>query len=153
MRRKVGPIVINESIQSDLFYENERVKEEQKILSWKNLLSRVMKNYHLIEDTIDEKGFSRNEPGTAMKINLKNGRSLLVTQWNNLTKNNTIIVLEPDHKNKKVKKHCEIKNFSDEFKARVSIKRQGKFMVNINEPVTEFSEKFHRVWKTCPLEG
>ena len=86
-----------------------------------------------------------------MKINLNNGRIVLVTQWNNLTKSNTIVVLEPDHVNKKVKKHCVIKNFSDDFRAKVN-KKTGKFMVNINEPVTELSEKFHRVWKTCSLK-
>ena len=108
------------------------------------------KGYHLIQDSVDEKGFSRNEPGTTMKINIKKNRSVLVTQWNNLTKSNTVIVLEPDYINKKVKKHCVIKNFSDIFEAKVN-KKTGKFMVNINKPVTELSEKFHRVWKVCPL--
>ena len=108
------------------------------------------KNHYLMEDSTDERGFPRGEPGSPMKINLNQGRSVLVTQWNNLTKNNTIIVLEPNLVNRYVKKHCVIKNFSDSFRARVN-KKTGRFEVNINKPITELSEKFHRVWKACSL--
>ncbi len=140
----------NRSSNRIYFLEIEELKKNKKSCQGK-IYFQGYKKYHLIQDSVDEKGFSRNEPGTTMKINLKNGRVLLVTQWNNLTKSNTVIVLEPDHVNKKVKKHCVIKNFSDEFRAKVN-KKTGQFIVNVNEPVTELSEKFHRVWKICSLK-
>ena len=140
----------NKSSNRIYFLEMKELKKNKNSCQGRTYFQGY-KNYHLIQDSVDEKGFSRNEQGTAMKMNLKNGRSILVTQWNNLTKTNMIIVLEPDHKNKKTKKHCEIENFSDEFKAKVS-KKTGKFILNVNKPVTEFSEKFHRVWKECSLK-
>ena len=105
--------------------------------------------YALIEDLSDGMGFFMGFPGAPMKVRLGSGQSLLVTQWNNLAKSNLIVVLEPDLTKKSVKVHCAVRNFSDTF--GIQVDQQGQFMVLVNEPVTEFSEDFHRVWKACSL--
>lgn len=108
------------------------------------------KHYMLIEDSVDDKGFSQGEKGSSLHMNLDNGRSLLISHWTNLTKHNTLMVLEPDFENHQVKKRCVYKNYSDDVKARVDSK-SGQLKVFVRQPKTEQAREFVTGWKTCPL--
>ena len=102
----------------------------------------------LIVDEKDAKGFPRGLPGTAVNMTLRTGKQILITQWNDLSKYNVVMVLEPNQKTKKVKKHCQYKNYSSHFRGRYNAKLK-QFEVLINEPVSTYSENFHKVWKKC----
>lgn len=104
--------------------------------------------FHLIEDEKDDKGFAKGLPGVSMNIVMDSGQHILVSQWNNLTKNNTVIVLEPNHKNNNVKRHCTIKNYYNSFKTRIN-EKSGIFEVWVRQPKSTHSNKFHHVWKAC----
>ena len=140
----------DESSNRIYFLETEELKSNKPYHCNGETHFQGYQHYALIEDRSDSMGFFLGEPGAPMKIQLTNsGQNLLVTQWNNLTKSNLIIVLEPDLMNKSVRVHCAVRNFSDTFGIKVN--EEGQFMVLINEPVTELSEEFHRIWKPCSL--
>jgi hypothetical protein len=112
---------------------------------------RVPKEYHLIETLKEGKGhFSTPIAGTKRTLELDNGRRLLVSQWNNMSKANKILVLEPNLKQGKVKKHCMLDNFGDAYSARFN-KDSGKVEVLVNFPRTLGGNDYRQVWKTCSI--
>ncbi len=130
-----------------------QTKEEIKLLKGKcfsKTYYQGQKNFDLILDTLDEQGFPRGEAGAPLNMNLNSGRNILVTHWNDLSKNNLLIVLEPNLKNHSVKIHCQYKNYSNRLEARVD-SGDGRFKVRVREPLNDVSDLFRLVWKNCDL--
>lgn len=106
------------------------------------------KNFNLVQDSIDEKGFPRGEMGAPINMDLKDGRNILITHWNDLSKSNRLVVLEADLKLNRTNVLCEFENHSNAIVGRFNKKAQ-RFQVKIREPLNDYSNDFRIVWKNC----
>lgn len=108
------------------------------------------KHHLLVEDSVDDKGFSKGEKGSSLHMNLDDGRSLLVSHWTHLGKYNTLMVLMPDFDNHRVEKLCTFDNYSDEVRAQFDGKK-NQLKVLVRQPKTKAAQDFIRLWKPCSL--
>jgi len=106
-----------------------------------------MKNFELIKDELDSEGFPRGAEGSPVNMTFDNGRNILITHWNDLSKNNLVIVLEPSLKNRSVQVHCQHKNYSNSFQARVD--KSKSFKIKVRQPIDNHSDQFRDVKKSC----
>lgn len=136
--------------ESKLYFRAQNDKRKLGQCSGETVF-KVPKEFKLIE-TVDsgDKNFSIPTPGTKRTLLINNGRRVLVSQWNNLSKANKILVLEPNMANKKVKKHCVFDNFSDAYSARYNAKTK-KIEVLLSLPKTLGGNDYRRIWKTCKI--
>ncbi|MEM7645871.1 MAG: hypothetical protein AAF203_03075 [Pseudomonadota bacterium] len=108
------------------------------------------KTFQMIEDEMDTTGFPKNLPGKPKIMSNKKGRRILVTQWNSLSKLNTIEVLEPNFKSNQVKRHCQVDNWSDIYEVKWNKKATAlKFQVSTGEKNKQ--GKIIKTWKTCKI--
>jgi hypothetical protein len=136
--------------QNRIYFQTAQEIKKHKGACLSRTYYQGLKNFELIEDDLDANGFPVGAKGTSLNMILDSGRNILVSHWTNLTKNNTLIVLEPDFTNNQVKVHCTYKNFSNDVKARVD-KKDGVFKVLIRQPYPEKSENYITRWQNCPL--
>ncbi len=136
--------------KSKLYFKSHNDKRKTKQCSGSTVFT-VPKEYKLIEMVKDNGShFSTPIPGTKRILELNNGRRVLVSQWNNLSKSNTILILEPNLESKKVKKLCVFDNFSDAYSARFNSKTK-KIEVLVNTPATLGGNDYRKIWKTCSI--
>lgn len=136
--------------KSKLFFRSHKDRRDLKSCNGSTSF-RVPQEFHLIETLKNEnEHFSTPIAGTKRTLKLDNGRRILVSQWNNMSKANKILILEPNMNQRKVKKHCMLDNFGDAYSARYN-KSSGKIEVLVNFPNTLGGNDYRKVWKTCSI--
>jgi len=136
------------SVQNRIYFQTRNDLEQHKGRCLGRTYYQGPKEFHLIEDDLDANGFPLGTEGSSLNITLDNGRNFLVTHWNNLTKNNTLIVLEPNFETNQVRVLCRFANYSNKVKAKVDPK-DGLFKVLLRYPYPEISENFVTRWVEC----
>jgi hypothetical protein len=108
------------------------------------------KNFHLITEVDNANGFANGEPGSEQIMKVKNNRQIMISQWNDLSKSNRILVLEPDFKSNQVKVHCQIENFDDSFSAKVD-PSTGLLKVFVLASKNKNTDEVVRLWQKCDI--
>lgn len=106
--------------------------------------------YEMITETFDQNGAPTGEAGPSKNINLDNGRKLFISQWNDWSKSNTVMVLEPNFKKKNVIKLCQFRNHGDAFSHKYD-KEKKVLKVLVKQPKPGDSEQLVTKWIDCPL--
>ena len=107
---------------------------------------RGPKNYELIRNKTGA-AFTVPVAGTKRSLTLKNGREVLATQWKSPGKSNRVIIVEPNMRSGKVKRHCIIKNAGDAYATRFN----SKINTLQIQVLQKKSKKLKRVWRNCHL--
>lgn len=107
-------------------------------------------HYKLITPHFDKSGFSSPVSGIQKIVVVPGGRRVLVSQWNNMSKTNLIMVSEPNFSKKMVKQYCALDNDGEAFSARYnSRKKQLEILVLKSKSV--HNNQLTKVWKTCKI--
>ena len=103
------------------------------------------RGYRLIENKHIVNGFGESRVGTKRAIRLKDGRLILVAQFEKKGRPNRLIVAEPKVKSQRVISHCVFSNHLDLYNT-VYDRRTRSLKVQIAD-----GNRTNFIWKSCRL--
>lgn len=107
-------------------------------------------HFSMLTEIYDAKGRPQGNASAPRLLEIHNGRRFLITVWNDLSKFNRIRILEPNFRNRQVKRHCQYDTYSDLYSVRLSPDKKH-LLVRVRQPLKTDTSKFKMVWKKCKI--